>query len=327
VALVERPDPRAAQDLAVVRIEVAPMCTEYKAYKEGWKTEFLGHEAAGVVESVAQPGLVKVGDRVVAMPQYPCGKCEMCLDGNYIHCEHCIDQGAITGVHWGTATYAQRMVKQDWLLIPIPDDISTEHGAMACCGLGPTFGAMQTMKVDRFDTILVTGLGPVGLGAVINGAYRGARVLAVESHPYRAKLARELGAEKVFDPRDRDVLAQVRECTGGRGVDAGIDCSGVEAAQQLMIAAARRKGRVAFVGEAGNLTIHVSNDLIRKGLTLYGQWHYNRADTPRIMDVIRGCREKLDRVITHRFPMSRVQEAFDLQLSGNCGKLLLHPWK
>ena len=197
---------------------------------------------------------------------------------------------------------------------------------MACCGLGPTFGAMQTMKVDRFDTILVTGLGPVGLGSVINGVYRGARVLAVESHPYRVKLAQELGAEKVFDPRDPDVLAQVREYTGGKGTDAGIDCSGVEAAQQLMIAAARRKGRVAFVGEAGKLTLHVSNDLIRKGLTLHGQWHYNRADAPGIMEVIRGSREKLDRLITHRLSMSRVQEAFELQISGNCGKILLHPW-
>ena len=109
VSLVERPDPRAAQDLVVVRIEVAPMCTEYKAYKEGRKSDFLGHEAAGVVEAVAQPGRVQVGDRVVVMPQYACGKCELCLSGEYIHCEQSIDVAAITGSRWGTAT-----LRSDW---------------------------------------------------------------------------------------------------------------------------------------------------------------------------------------------------------------------
>jgi L-iditol 2-dehydrogenase len=213
------------------------------------------------------------------------------------------------------------------MLLPIPDDMSYEHASMACCGLAPTFGAMQLMQVGAFDTILITGMGPVGLGGVINAVYRGARIVAVEGHPYRAKLAKELGAESVIDPDSDDRLGQVMALTGGVGADKTVECSGVPAAQRLAIDATCRKGHVAFVGEAGDLTLHVSNDLIRKGLTLHGSWHYSPRDALRIMEVIRASAALLDRQITHIFPMSRVQQAFELQLTGNSGKVLLRPWE
>jgi threonine dehydrogenase-like Zn-dependent dehydrogenase len=85
------------------------------------------------------------------------------LVGEYIHCQHNLNVEEVTGNTAGTATYAHYVVKQDWLLIPIPDDISYEHASMACCGLGPTFNAGQLMQVDTFDTVLITGMGPVGL--------------------------------------------------------------------------------------------------------------------------------------------------------------------
>lgn len=181
--------------------------------------------------------------------------------------------------------------------------------------------------MDAFDTVLITGMGPVGLGGVVNAVFRGARVFAVESHPYRAALAKRLGAEAVLHPQDGDVLTQLQTLTNGVGVDKAIDCSGAAPAQRLLLDATRRKGHVAFVGEAGELTLHVSSDLIRKGLTLSGQWHYNLADTSRIFQVIRRSGPLLDLLITHQFPMSRVAEAFDLQQTGNCGKVLLDPWQ
>jgi L-iditol 2-dehydrogenase len=325
--LVEKPDPRPAGDRVVVKILAAPMCTEYKLYAAGHRADCLGHEAAGEVVEVAQPGKAAVGDRVVVMPQYPCGRCPLCLAGEYIHCTQGGDPLADTGNVAGVATYAQYLIKSDWLLVPIPDAISTEHAAMACCGLGPTFGAMQRMQVNALDTVLITGMGPVGLGGVINGVFRGARVIAVESHPYRAALARELGAGAVIDPQDEDAREQILALTDGVGVEKGVDCSGAAQAQRLLIDAAQRRGQVAFVGEAGELTLHVSNDLIRKGLTLHGQWHYNRADTPRILQVIRRSKPALDRLITHTFPMHRLQDAFELQLTGNCGKVVLKPWE
>ncbi len=326
VRLTEQPDPEPVGDLAAVKVTVAPMCTEYKGYKEGWASSCLGHEAAGEVAAVAQPGRVRAGDRVVVLPQYPCGRCPFCLAGDFIYCRNGLDIARITGSAVGTATYAQRLLKPDWLLVPIPDDISTEHAALACCGLGPTFGAMERLGVTAFDTILIAGLGPVGLGGVLNAAGRGARVLALESHPYRIALARELGAEAVVDPRDPDAVAQILALTGGVGPDKAVDCSGSAAGQRLLIDAVRPRGRIAFVGEGGELPLHVSQDLLRKGLTLHGCWHYNRADTPRVMQVIRKAGALLDKFITHSFPMSRVAEAFELQMTGECGKILLRPW-
>jgi L-iditol 2-dehydrogenase len=325
--IVERPDPKPAEDMVVVKIIAAPMCTEYKAYRDGYITDNLGHEAAGEVMEVAQPGRVAVGDRVVVQPQYPCGKCSLCLAGEFIHCQHGIDPLHLTGSQAGTATYAQYVLKPDWLLSPIPDDVSYVHASMACCGLGPTFGAMETMNVGPFDTVLITGLGPVGLGGVINACYRGARVIGVESHPYRAALALDLGAEIVLDPRDETACHRIMDLTGGVGVDKAIDCSGAPDAQRLCIQVAKRKGQVAFVGEGKELTITVSDDLIRKGLTVRGSWHYNLSWYPKIVKVIRESGDQLSKLITHQFPMSRVQEAWELQMTGNCGKVILDPWR
>ena len=274
---------------------------------------------------MAQTGMVKVGDRVAVMPQYPCGTCTLCLQGEYIHCQDLVDPHEATGSESGTATYAQFLLKPDWLLVPIPSSVAYDHGAMACCGLGPTFGAMERMQVTAFHTVLITGLGPVGLGGVINGVYRGARVIAVEGHPFRAALGRELGATAVIDPSDADALEQIVEMTGGVGVDRAVDCSGAAPAHRLMIDALRRRGQAAFVGEGGDLSIRVSQDMIRKGISLHGSWHYNLADTPRLMEVIERSADQLDKLITHRFPMSRVQEAWELQATGECGKVVLDP--
>ncbi|MDX1931414.1 MAG: zinc-binding dehydrogenase [Capsulimonadales bacterium] len=324
--IAERPDPMPSGDLVVVKNLVAPMCTEYKSYDAGHASENLGHEAAGEILEVAQPGRVRVGDRVVVMPQYPCGVCSLCVTGDYIHCQSGVDPLRTSGNRTGTATYATHVLKPDWLLLPVPDDIPLEHAAMACCGLGPTFGAMQRMRVTALDTVLITGLGPVGLGGVVNAVFRNARVIGVESHPYRAQLALELGAAAVVDPNDNPIH-RIRELTDGRYPSVGIDCSGSAAAQRLLIDCVRRRGQVTFVGEAGDLTVHVSNDLIRKGLTLHGQWHYNLGEAPALFEVIRRSAARIDRMITHTFPLERVRDAFERQLTGNCGKVLLKPWE
>lgn len=325
--LAERPEAHAQDDFVLVKVLVAPMCTEYKLFRQGQLSDHLGHEAAGEVLAVDAASMVRVGDRVVVMPISACGRCALCRSGDYIHCQQTIDVERRTANHSATATYAQMLVKQDWMLLPLPDDISLEHGSMACCGLGPTFGAMQRMQVDAFDTVLITGMGPVGLGGVINGVQRGARVIAVESHPYRQQLAADLGAVAVIDPADDALSARILGLTGGRGADKAIDCTGVAQAQRLLIDSVRRRGQVAFVGEGGALEIQVSQEMIRKGLTLHGSWHWNLVDAARMIHLIRQTRSQIDKLITHSFQLSQVQDAFELQLTGNCGKVLLKPWE
>jgi len=326
-ALVEASDPQPKEDWVVVKVHAAPMCTEYKSFVAGHKAEFLGHEAAGEVVAVAQPGRVKVGDRVVVMPQYPCGKCVLCVAGDYIHCENSYDFAQFTGSREGSATYAQYLLKPSWLLPPIPDDVSYERASLACCGLGPSFGAFQSMGLSAFDTVLIAGAGPVGLGAVVNARYRGARVIVAESIPWRVARAKEMGAECVLDPRDEGIVRQIKELTNGKGTDCAIDCAGNVQAERLCIDAARRKGKVAFVGECGDdLPIRVSPDLIRKGLTLIGSWHYNLKDYPLIMKVIRES-PLIDLLISHIMPMSQIQEAFELSASRQTAKGILKPWE
>ncbi len=323
-AVLRMEEPSIKENFVKVKIHVAPMCTEFKSYLNGDISDRLGHEAAGEVVEVAQPGRVKVGDRVVVMPQYSCGKCDLCVDGDYIYCQDTLDPLKECDSKTGIATYSQYCVKQDWLLMPIPDEVSYEQASMACCGLGPSFGAMQNMNVSAFDTVLVAGMGPVGLGAVINGVMRNARVIALEGGGYRAELARKLGAEAVIDPADPDALDKIKSLTNGRGVDKAIDCCAVPAAQAFLVKATRRRGHITFVGWGGHLEL---GNMIPDGLTLQGSWHWNLRDTPKMLKLINRSASLIDVMITHRFGMDDVKEAFELQATGRCGKVLLHPWK
>jgi threonine dehydrogenase-like Zn-dependent dehydrogenase len=325
--LVDVPDPKPRADWALVKVQAAPMCTEYKSFLSGEKTEFLGHEAAGEVVEVAQPGRVKVGDRVVVMPQWPCGRCEQCVAGEWIYCRNNYDFDAFTGSPEGKATYAQYLLKPGWLLPAIPDGVSYERASLACCALGPSFGAMEEMHLGAFDTLLVTGAGPVGLGAVVNALFRNARVILVESVPWRIERAREMGVRHVVDPRAPDALRRVLDLTGGRGVDCALDCAGVVEAERLCIEATRRRGTVAFVGECGEeMRLRVSPDLIRKGLTVVGSWMYSLNDFPKIMHVIEHS-PLVELLLSHILPMSGIQEAFEISASHECAKIILKPWE
>jgi len=326
-AVVDVPDPGPKGDWALVKVHVAPMCTEYKGFVAGRKSEFLGHEAVGEVVEVAQPGKVEVGDRVVVQPQYPCGNCRLCISGNYIRCQNNHNFAEFVGSPEGRATMAQYLLKPSWLLSQIPDAVSYEHASLALCALGPSFAALEVAGLSAFDTVLITGMGPVGLGGVVNARFRGARVIAVESVPWRVERATELGAECVIDPGDEDAVQQIMDFTDGKGVDCAVDCAGSVKAQRLCIDATRRLGTVVCVGECGDeLTIKGSPDLIRTGITLAGAWHYNLNDFPRVMKVIQQS-PLIDSLISHVFPMSQIQEAFETSASHECAKVLLKPWE
>jgi L-iditol 2-dehydrogenase len=319
----ETPNPKAVKNWALVKITVAPMCTEYKQYVSGQVHEPLGHEAAGEVIDVAQPGRVKAGDRVVVMPQYPCGVCDLCLAGEYIHCQHTINIKTFTGEAYGNSTYAQYILKPDWLLPVIPDDISDEHASMLCCGLGPTFGALERMQTSSGDVVLITGLGPVGLGGVINARYKNCRVIGITGNPYRANLAIELGAEKIFNPLESDLEEQILAYTNGIGVDGAMECSGDRRAMALLLKVTRRNGKISFIGESGKFCFHVSDELIRNGLKFYGIWHYNLNGVAKLFELVRESGPLLDKLISHRFSYTRVEEAWELQATHACGKVIL----
>ena len=113
-------------------------------------------------------------------------------------------------------------------------------------------------------------------------------MIGVESHPYRQAKARELGADEVVNPMDEDAREQIMNLTHGVGVDKAVDCSGAVQAHRLCIDTVRRRGQVAFIGECGDETpLKISQDMIRKGITLVGSWHYNLKDVACAQDALR----------------------------------------
>lgn len=327
VRVAERPMPRAAGHYTLVKVVVAPMCNEYLAYTEGVylernRPDSLGHEFAGEVVAAPPGSPHRPGDRVVALCGFPCGRCELCLRGYYAHCPDTEDPREVCGSESGECGFAQYALKADWMLEPIPDDLSYEHASLACCGLGPTFGALERARVGSGSTVLITGLGAVGLGGVVAAKARGARVLGAVRSPYRAALARKLGCEVLPSAAVADVL----DATGGRGADCVLECSGQPHYQRLAVDAVARLGAVVFLAEPGRLDLSVDDDLVQRGVALIGSLDINRRDARRLLQVIRSVPEQLDTLITHRLPLERIGEAFEAQAAYESGKVLLYPW-
>lgn len=118
----------------------------------------------------------------------------------------------------------------------------------------------------------------------------------------------------------------MRNATAGRGPDEAVECSGDLGAQRLCLDATRRGGSVAFVGESTTQTpLRVSPDLLRKSLTVIGAWQYNLNAAPQLIRQIASVGAALDTLITHTFPLEEIQQAWQTQASGRCGKILLRP--
>jgi propanol-preferring alcohol dehydrogenase len=143
----------------------------------------------------------------------------------------------------------------------------------------------------------------------------------------RQQKARELGADLVLSPHDPDIRTKIMAYTDMCGVDACLETSGNVIAQRLCIDMVRRRGKVSLVGECGNdLAIQASNDFIRKGISLLGQWHYNLNGAHKLMQVIRDS-PVAENLITHTFPMNEIQKAFEVCASQECGKVMILPWE
>ncbi len=320
----EVPDPVIADNYVLVKVFSAPLCTEFK-FRDRPKRGSFGHEAAGEVVAVGPTARsVKVGDRVAVMPQSACGNCELCKSGEHIYCPSPRNALKICGSTTGRETVAQYVIQQDWLCMPFPENVPYDHIAMACCGFGPGFNAMQSMDVGAGDLVLVSGLGPVGLGTATVALFRGARVWGLEISEYRRSQAIRLGFEKVFNPQDADINEQIMKATGGVGVPFSADTTRTESSAKLLIAVAKRRGQIAFIGQGGSIDVP---PLVGKGLRVHGCWHWNHAQhANQMMATIQGSANRIGQLITHKYPIDRIQDAFDVQVGGECGKIMIHPW-
>ena len=318
--LEDVPDPTPEGEWVVVKVHSSPICgSDMHGYFAEGEHHGGGHEGAGEVVAVDAARHLKVGDRVAINPASGCGECWLCRSGSYIHCRN---MPGGTGAH-----FAQYVRKQEWLCPRLPDDISYDLGSLVGCALSPAYQALMRMGVNAFDTILITGLGPVGLGAVALAKFLGAEVIAVDLEPWRIERAKEMGADEGLSPAETDVLEFVRDRTGGEGVPRALDASGNEQAERLCIDALRPLGKVAFIGEnQGDIAYSPSRDGIRRGIEIIAAWHQNLNSFDDMITFLHRF-PPAEKLITHTFGLSQVDEAFATFASRQSAKVILHPWE
>lgn len=318
--LVDQPIPRPQGHEVIVKIHASPICgSNMGGFLGDGEWINSGHEAAGEVVAVAQSNLLKVGDRVALAPLTACGQCPDCRRGDVIFCKH---RPAVHG------NFAQYTRVADVMCVPLPDDIDYVHGSLMGCCLGPPYESLKQVGVRAFDTVVINGLGPVGLGAVALATFIGARVLAIDPVPFRRNVALELGAEAALSPEDPQARQRVLDFTGPAGITKGVDYSGKEQGLRFLIDNAGIRARIGIVGEnPGPFAISPSNDFIRKGLTLIGCWHMNVLDAGDLITFLRRAPQKADKLITHRFGFGDVQKAFDTFAGREAVKVILLPWE
>ena len=267
-----------------------------------------GHEPAGIIAATgAGVKQFKAGDRVAVYLAVGCGVCAACRMGNFFLCPdwRCLGFTADGG-------NAEYLVVPERNCLRIPNSISYVAAAISTDAFGTLYSACRKLGVDGAKAIGIWGLGPMGSSGVLAAKALGGRVVALDPIAERRRFAEDLGADLTLDPAAPDAREKLDVFTGPLGLDAAIDCSGQPAAQNMALDSVRRLGRVAFVGESRETTIHPSDQLIRKQLTLIGSWYFNIAEYDEIIAVLTGKDIDLERLATHRFSIDEAETAFRL---------------
>src|SRR5947199_578283 len=278
----------------------------------------VGHEPCGVVAArgagVSEAD-APTGQRVMVHHYKGCGHCKHCKVGWAQLCRQGIVVYGMTG-HGGHAAY---MTVPAYTLVPLPDSLSFEEGAAISCGTGTAYGALKRLDVSGRDTLAVFGQGPVGLSATLLGRAMGARVIAIDVAPERLALAREFGAETVINAKETDPVTALRALTHGEGVEASMDCTGNPDARVAAVRSAATWGRVCFVGEGNKTTFDISQDMLRRQLTIHASWTFSAVGQEECARFIAGRKLPLKSLLTHRFTLEQAEDAyrlFDTQTTG-----------
>ena len=325
VTTVPKPSPGPGEVLIAVRH--AGVCgtdlhiADWDAWAQGRLKPPLvvGHEFAGEIVGMgdAVSGL-STGQLVTAEGHIVCGHCLQCRTGN----GHICRNTRIIGVDLNGA-FAEYIVMPATNVLPL-DGIPTTVGAVMD-PLGNAFHTVLTAEIPG-STVLVVGCGPIGCFAVgIARAAGAARVIASDVNAKRLALARRMGAHVTVNAASDDVVKTVLGETGGEGADVVCEMSGVASALHQAFAAVRMGGRVQLLGiPKGQVPIDFATEIIFKGITVYGvigrkmyeTWHQMRRYlTAGLLDPAP--------VITHKFPLTKIDEALAAIRSGDAGKIIL----
>ncbi|MER5915652.1 zinc-dependent alcohol dehydrogenase family protein [Streptomyces sp. NPDC001982] len=312
------PDPAVKEPTdAIVRVDAVTICGTDLHILKGDVPEVrpgtvLGHECVGeIVEVGSDVGTVRPGDRVLVSCITACGRCRYCREGMYGQCRggggwilgHLID---------GTQAEYVRVPYADLSVYPLPGTVASKD-AVLLADIFPTSYEVGVLngKVRPGDTVAVVGAGPIGLAAIATARlFAPERIIAVDLAPARLEAARRFGADAVADVHEapRQLVADL---TDGLGADVVIEAVGVPDTFELCTRLVRPGGHVANVGVHGKpATLHLE-DLWIKNVTITTGL-VDTYSTPTLLRMAAAGRLPTEQMVTHTFPLERMEEAYDV---------------
>jgi threonine dehydrogenase-like Zn-dependent dehydrogenase len=288
---------------------------------EGYQGVIAGHEPAGQVVKTG-PGCrrFREGDRVIVYHISGCGVCNDCRRGYMISCT---SEKYRRAYGWqrdgGMAHY---MLAEEKDLIHLPEPLTYADGAQVACGFGTVYEGLTKIGISGADAVLVTGLGPVGLATGALCRKLGAeKIIGIDVVPERLRLAESFGFFDCVLEAGPGNVSQVRDLTGGRGVERAVDCSANPTARATAIRATRKWGKVVMLGEGGSVEFNPSPDIIHDQKVIYGSWVTSTWLMEEVVErLVRWNLHPAD-LVTHRFPLAEVGEAYAVMSTGRCGKV------
>lgn len=321
-----------------VRVAAAGVCHSDLSMINGtFSPQFplvLGHEAAGtIIEAGPEVTRVSEGDRVVVNWAPACRHCWFCLNSQPWLCTAV--EGVVSpergSVHvtLGVGAFSEEVVLNENGVVPLADGVPLDVAALLGCAVVTGIGAVRnTASVRSGESVLVMGLGGVGLSAIIGARLAGAGpIIAVDVVPDKEKLARDAGATHFILAHDK-LAKEIRGLTGGRGVDHALECVGNSKTIRTAWQTTRRGGKVTIVG-VGRRDDTVSFNALELyhfarsiGVSVYGSGDPDR-DIPLLATQIQLGRLDLEPLVSHRIGLDGVADAFERMKTGTGARSLV----
>ena len=341
---VEIDRPKAGEVL--VKVGAAGICRSDYHFMKGEAHAplpiVLGHEGSGIVEQVGEGvTTVKAGDRLVLSFVSNCGHCYFCTSGRPNICEK--RAAYWTSMFDGTsrlhkggqsiaqfdqmACFAEYAVVPETACIPVPDTLALDKAALiGCCTTTGVGAVLVNAQVEPGSTVAVVGCGGVGLNVIMGAKLVNAKeIIAVDIQEGKLEFAMKFGATHSVNSSHQDAVARVKELTGGRGVDYAFEVFGSGETVEMTYSMARKGGTVVVVGIAPigdkapiDVLSLVREEKVLKG-TYYGSVRMS-VDMPRIVDLYLSGRLNLDDLITRRYSLDQINEAFEDLNRGEVGR-------
>jgi alcohol dehydrogenase len=336
IGLEDLPKPRPHAGEAVIRITTTTICgTDVHIVRGEYPVKpglVLGHEPVGVIDELGDglEDLYQVGQRVIVGAITPCGQCFYCLNGAHSQCG-----GPLGGWRFGNTingAWAEYLLVPDAKanLAPIPDELTDEQVLLMPDIFSTGMGGAESGNIRVGDAVAIFAQGPIGLCATLGAKLRGAGlIIGVDTNEARLAMARRFGANVVLDARE-DPVSKIKRLTGGRGADVTIEALGQQETFESALRATRPGGTLSSLGVYSG-KIAAPYDAFYAGL---GDHKIVTTLCPggkermrRLMAMAQNGRVDLTPLVTHRFALDDIAEAFDLFSHQRAGvmKVALYP--